>query len=60
MKCKNPHCQRQRFIAVVEEGSILIGIKCATCGARYTMDEIEVIKSLKRDAWNSMNWRLDF
>jgi len=57
MKCKNPYCRGTQFIGVVEMGeNNLVGIKCMNCGARYSMDEIEISKSVKRVGWNSVKW----
>ena len=57
MKCKNPHCKGTGFVAVIEmDNNILIGVKCANCGARYSMEDIEVKKTLKRIGWNSVKW----
>ncbi len=59
MKCKNPYCQSSGFVAVIEmDHNLVVGLKCYNCGARYSMDQIEVKKSLKRVAWNSVKWRL--
>ena len=59
MKCKNIHCKGKSFVGVIEmDTNRLIGVKCMNCGARYSMDEIEVLKSLKRDYWNSVIWKV--
>lgn len=59
MKCKNPYCKSPNFVPVIElDTNKLIGIKCMSCGARYSMDDIEIKKSLKRLGWNSMVWTL--
>ncbi len=61
MKCKNPYCRASNFIPVVEiDKNIAIGLKCDCCGARYSIDEIEVIKTVKREGggWNSVKWVL--
>ena len=59
MKCKNPYCNGTVFIGVVEmDINRLVGVKCKNCGARYSMDEIEILRSLKRTAWNSVKWCL--
>lgn len=59
MKCKNPHCQGTQFASVIEmDNKITIGLKCVNCGARYSIDEIEVKKTLKRTFWNSVKWGL--
>ena len=59
MKCKNPHCKSPRFAPVIElDSNRLIGVKCMSCGARYSMDDIEVKESLQRPGWNSMVWTL--
>jgi len=58
MKCKNPYCKGTQFVGVVEmDKNNLVGIKCMSCGARYSMEEIEILKSLKRKGWNSVFWR---
>jgi hypothetical protein len=59
MKCKNEYCKGKGFVPVIElDNNLLIGVKCINCGARYSMDEIEIIKSLKRVGWNSVKWYL--
>jgi len=59
MKCKNTYCNGTVFIPVIElDNNRLIGVKCHNCGARYSMDDIEVKKSLKRIGWNSVKWYL--
>ena len=59
MECKNPHCRSPNFVPVIEmDENRLLGVKCMSCGARYSMNEIEVKKSLKRLGWNSVNWVL--
>ena len=61
MICKNPHCRDTGFIAVVEmDNNIMVGVKCRNCGARYSIDEIEVKKSLKREGWNSVVWKVGY
>ncbi len=61
MKCKNPHCQGTQFVGVVEtDKNNLVGVKCMNCGARYSMEEIEILKSLKREGWNSVFWKVDY
>ena len=62
MKCKNPHCEGTVFVPVAEfeDYNRLIGVKCKNCGARYTMEEIEILESVKRDGyWNSVKWKLE-
>jgi hypothetical protein len=57
MKCKNPHCNNIGFVPVIElDNNILIGMKCRNCGARYSMDDIEIKESLQREGWNSVKW----
>lgn len=57
MKCKNLHCQWKQFVAVIEENQTLVGVKCVNCSARYSMDELEILKSVKREGyWNSVKW----
>jgi predicted nucleic-acid-binding Zn-ribbon protein len=57
MECKNPHCKGTGFVPVIElDNNVLIGVKCRNCGARYSMDDIEIKESLKRDGWNSVKW----
>jgi len=57
MKCKNPHCHAGQFCAVTEsDNNSVIGLKCLNCGARYSIDDIEIKKSLKRVGWNSAKW----
>ena len=57
MKCKNPYCKASNFIPVIEmDNNILIGVKCNSCGARYSIDDLEIKKSLKRVGWNSVKW----
>lgn len=59
MKCKNPYCNGTQFTPVVElDKNNLVGVKCMNCGARYTMNDIEISKKLKRPGWNSMVWNL--
>lgn len=59
MKCKNTYCNGTGFAPVIEmDNNRLIGLKCINCGARYSMDEIDVIQSLKRTGWNSVKWYL--
>jgi len=59
MKCKNPHCNNTIFVPVMElDDNRLIGVKCKSCGARYSMDDIEIKASLNRSGWNSMIWTL--
>ena len=61
MECRNPHCKSKGFVSAIEmDTNKLIGIKCVNCGARYSMDDIEVKKSVKRIGWwNSVKWYLD-
>ncbi len=61
MECKNPHCKNTAFVAVIEmDNNRVIGLKCSNCGARYSLEkDIEIKKSLKREGWNSVKWRLD-
>ena len=60
MKCKNPYCKNTTFVAVIEmDNNRVIGLKCMSCGARYSLEEIEILKSLKRTGWNSVKWRLE-
>lgn len=60
MICKNPYCKNTTFCAVIEtDNDILIGLKCMSCRARYSMEQIEIINSLKRKGWNSVKWILD-
>jgi len=57
MKCKNPHCKNTNFIAVIEQdNNRVIGLKCMSCEARYSIEDIEIKKSLKREGWNSVKW----
>jgi hypothetical protein len=57
MICKNPYCKWSNFIPVIElDNNHLIGVKCENCGARYSIEEIEIKKSLKRIGWNSVKW----
>ena len=59
MICKNPYCKSPSFCAVIEpDNNRVIGLKCLSCGARYTIDDIEVKNSVKRPAWNSVRWKL--
>lgn len=59
MKCKNPHCKSPVFVPVIElDNNRLIGVKCNSCGARYSTDDIEIKESLQRSGWNSMVWTL--
>ncbi len=60
MRCKNPHCRDTGFIPVFEpDNNVLIGVKCRNCGARYSSDEIEIKKEVKRDGhWNSVLWKV--
>lgn len=58
MKCKNPHCRNTVFIPVIElDDNRLIGIKCKNCGARYSVDELE-INADRKGYWNSVIWNL--
>ncbi len=60
MKCRNNYCKGTRFVAVIEmDNNVVVGLKCVNCGARYSMEEIEIKESLKRDYWNSVVWRLE-
>ncbi len=58
MECKNPHCKWKTFVGVIEmDGNNLVGVKCVSCGARYSIEEIEIKKSVKREGyWNSVFW----
>ena len=57
MRCKNQHCRGLSFIAVVEESLKLIGVKCYNCGARYSIDEFDILESVDREGyWNSVHW----
>jgi len=57
MECKNPHCRDISFIPVIEiDTNVLIGVKCRNCGARYSMEDIEIKESLQREGWNSVKW----
>jgi hypothetical protein len=59
MKCRNTYCNGTTFVPVIElDNNRLIGVKCINCGARYSMEDIEVIQSLKRTGWNSVMWYL--
>lgn len=59
MECKNQYCKFKAFVPVIElDNNILIGVKCTNCGARYSLDEIQVKKSVKRVGWNSVKWHL--
>jgi len=58
MKCKNPYCRGTQFTGVIElQENNLVGVKCMNCGARFSMDEIEILKSVKRIGWNSVKWQ---
>lgn len=58
MECKNPHCKWTVFIPVIEmDDNRLIGVKCASCDARYLMSELE-IKADRKGYWNSVIWDL--
>ncbi len=58
MKCKNPHCKDTNFTAVIElDNNMVIGLKCNSCTARYSIDDIEIKGSLKREGWNSVIWK---
>lgn len=60
MKCKNPYCKSHTFVAAIEmDTNVIHGLKCRNCGARYSIDEIEVKKSVKRLGWNSVRWNLE-
>ncbi len=61
MKCKNPYCKAGVFVAVIEmDDNRVIGLKCKSCGALYSLDDdIEIKKTLKREGWNSVKWKLD-
>ena len=51
MICKNPHCKSPSFCAVVEpDNNSVIGLKCLSCGARYTIDGIEGKTYVKRQS----------
>jgi len=57
MECKNQHCKNTNFVPVIElDNNVLIGVKCRNCGARYSMEDIEIKQSLKREGWNSVKW----
>ena len=57
MICKNPHCRGTIFIAVIEmDTNRVIGLKCFDCQARYSIEDIEIKRSLKRIGWNSAQW----
>lgn len=59
MKCKNTYCNGTTFTSVIEtDNNRVIGLKCINCGARYTIEEIEVKESVKRIGWNSVKWFL--
>ena len=60
MKCKNPYCNATRFTSVIEtDNNSVIGLKCMSCNARYSLDDdIEIKKSLKRIGWNSVKWKI--
>lgn len=59
MKCKNMHCNGTQFVGVIEtDKNNLVGVKCMNCGARYSMDEIVILDSVKRIGWNSVSWIL--
>lgn len=61
MICKNPHCEFKTFVAFIEmDTQIVIGLKCTSCGARYLLEDIEVKKSIKREGWNSVKWKLEY
>ena len=60
IECKNPHCKMRVFVPVVEmDNNRLIGIKCTNCGARYSMDDLEIIVD-RQGFWNSVIWKLHF
>ena len=55
MICKNPYCKWKAFSGIVDtENDKLIALKCMSCGALYSIDEIEIIKKLEREGWNSV------
>lgn len=55
MECKNPHCRWKTFSGIVDtDTNRLVALKCVSCGAIYSMDEIEITKKLKREGWNSV------
>lgn len=57
MECKNSHCKGTAFIPVIEmDKNRVVGLKCESCGARYSLEDIEIKKSLKRNGWNSAKW----
>jgi len=64
MKCKNHYCKGSSFCAVIEpDNNRVIGLKCLNCGARYLIEEIEIIDELlfeRTNAWNSVFWGLRF
>ena len=60
MICKNPYCKSPVFVGVIEmDKNHLIGVKCVGCGARYSLQDIEISKRLKRIGWNSVNFITD-
>lgn len=58
MNCKNIHCRGIGFIPVIEmDNNIMVGVKCRNCGARYSIDELEIKESANREGfWNSVKW----
>ena len=59
MICKNPHCKGTQFTPVVElDKNNIIGVKCMSCSARYSMEDIQIKGTLKREGWNSVKWTL--
>lgn len=57
MRCRNDYCRGTNFVGVIEmDDNILVGVKCKSCGARYSIREIDVLKSVKRPYWNSVRW----
>lgn len=64
MICINPYCHGISFCAVSEpDNHRVIGLKCLNCGARYTLDDIQIKEKLELDrkqAWNSVLWKVGF
>lgn len=57
MECKNPYCKGLDFVAVIEQdNNRVIGLKCRNCQARYSIKDIKIKDSLKRNGWNSAKW----
>jgi len=56
MECLNPHCKNTVFFAVIEtDDTRIVGVKCASCGARYTAKELK-IEANRKGFWNSVIW----